>query len=279
MKRCVIRAPLVLHAALVFPGVRLRRVLHNCHVSTILKRGICYLFFYSWIHCISKNCHHLAIVTFQRQNMEAISTKSCLCVLKYLPCLHSHFLATLVRCEWKSGQKQKRKNENENRKICRGQRCSAEGKCGVVISPFVLHAALVVAAVCLRWFLGQKRTWYILYTGVFWPFPSNKLYERQKRTCFNDITYHDIKGSIKQTAGQTVDYKCQQTIQPSFWPSFKATPKTQTVMTRLALHLFAPSIGSSFDIFLSDSFTKSPLHSQVTWSSSVWTRGGIMLVK
>ena len=91
--------------------------------------------------------------------------------------------------------------------------------------------------------------------------------------------YHDIQGSIKQTAGQTVDYKCQQTIQPSSWPSFKATPKTQTVMTRLALHLFAPSIGSSFDIFLSDSFTKSPLHSQVTWSSSVWKRGGKVLVK
>ena len=78
------------------------------------------------------------------------------------------------------------------------------------------------------------------------------------------MMYHDIQGSIKQTAGQTADYKCQQTIQPSFWPSFKATPKAQTVMTRLALHLFAPSIGSSFDIFLSDSFTKSPLHSQVT---------------
>ena len=91
--------------------------------------------------------------------------------------------------------------------------------------------------------------------------------------------YHDIQASIKQTAGQTADYKCQQTFQPSSWPSFKATPKTQTVMTRLALHLFAPSIGSSFDIFLSDSFTKSPLHSQVTWSSSVWTRGGKVLVK
>ena len=110
----------------------------------------------------------------------------------------------------------------------------------------------------------EKDMIYFIHTGVFWPFPSNKLYERQKRTCFNDITYHDIKGSIKQTAGQTADYKCQQTIQPSFWPSFKATPKAQTVMTRLALHLFAPSIGSSFDIFLSDSFTKSPLHSQAT---------------
>ena len=55
--------------------------------------------------------------------------------------------------------------------------------------------------------------------------------------------------------------------------------KTRTVMMRLALHLFAPSIGSSFDIFLSDSFTKSPLHSQVTWSSSVWKRGGKQLVK
>ena len=29
LKRCVIRAPLVLHAALVFPGVRLRRVLNS----------------------------------------------------------------------------------------------------------------------------------------------------------------------------------------------------------------------------------------------------------
>ena len=125
----------------------------------------------------------------------------------------------------------------------------------------------------------EKDMIYFIHTGVFWPFPSNKLYERQKRTCFNDITYHDIKGSIKQTAGQTADYKCQQTIQPSSWPSFKATPKAQTVMTRLALHLFAPSIGSSFDIFLSDSFTKSPLHSQVTWSSSVWKRGGKQLVK
>ena len=39
------------------------------------------------------------------------------------------------------------------------------------------------------------------------------------------MMYHDIKGSIKQTAGQTADYKCQQTIQPSSWPSFQGHPQ------------------------------------------------------
>ena len=83
------------------------------YFNNFKERDLLLISFYSWIHCISKNCHHLAIVTFQRQNMEAISTKSCLCVLKYLPRLHSHFLATLVRCEWKSGQKEIRKTKTE----------------------------------------------------------------------------------------------------------------------------------------------------------------------
>ena len=38
-----------------------------------------------------------------------------------------------------------------------------------------------------------------------------------------------------------------------------------TVMARVARHLLVPSIASTRATFLSDSFTKSPLQSQVTW--------------
>ena len=33
----------------------------------------------------------------------------------------------------------------------------SKGEGGVVAPPFVFHAALVVATICLRWFLGQER--------------------------------------------------------------------------------------------------------------------------
>ena len=53
------------------------------------------------------------------------------------------------------------------------------------------------------------------------------------------------------------------------WIIRKQTQRLEslTMMVRLAFHLLAPSIGSSLATFLSDSFTKSPLHSQVTWNS------------
>ena len=186
--------------------------------------------------------------------MEAISTKSCLCVLKYLPRLHSHFLATLVRCEWKSGQKQKRNKENENRKICPGQDCLAEGKCGVVISPFVLHAALVVAAVCLRWFLGQNRTWYILYIrGSFGLFlqtnfmkdkkrhvsmtwcimilrgPSNKLQDRQQTINVNKL-FSRLLGQVSRPP---------QKHKPLWqgWPSTCSPPPSAPASTSSSLTL------------------------------------------
>ena len=43
----------------------------------------------------------------------------------------------------------------------------AEGKGGVVAPPLVLHAALVVSAVRLRWFLGQERIGQKARTRVF----------------------------------------------------------------------------------------------------------------
>ena len=67
--------------------------------------------------------------------------------------LRSRLLAAaLVWDERKSkGNKNKRKRKMGNLENL------SKGEGGVVAPPFVFHAALVVATICLRWFLGHER--------------------------------------------------------------------------------------------------------------------------
>ena len=64
-------------------------------------------------------------------------------------------------------KKRKRKTKTQDN-VVEGDLAKGEG--GVVAPPLVLDAALVVTAVCLRWFLGQERIGQKTRTRVFWAF-------------------------------------------------------------------------------------------------------------